>query len=142
MSTHVGRSWDGPGDIEATCPCPKAPCGLIDRDNVSDECDQHPYEHMKSIRTRHSADDCPGVGRDVVVAMARTYAARNEIIREAMTEAEGYYSVGLLDAIDEYRAAVEHEAAERILSAPFRDHMLQPHQRRAAANLIDPKESK
>ncbi len=111
---HIGRSFGGGGHIEAACPCPLEPCGLVDRDKVSDECDQHPPTACKTMRSRHPADACPGVGRDVVVAIGKTERARGELIAQAATEEEGYVSVSLLDAIDDYRAAVEHEAAERI----------------------------
>ncbi|MFE6494106.1 hypothetical protein [Streptomyces sp. NPDC057748] len=136
MGTHIGRSWDGPGDIEAMCPCPKGPCGLVDRDTVDETCEQHPTSRMKTIRTRHSAEDCPGVGRVVVVAMKRTYEAREAVIREAMSEAEGYYSIGLLDALDGYRVAVEHEAAERIRAHSFAAHETDGAD--AAADFVDP----
>ncbi|MFE7399592.1 hypothetical protein [Streptomyces sp. NPDC057557] len=116
MGIHIGRSWDGPGDIEATCPCPKAPCGLVDRDNLNEDCEQHPPTRHKTIRTRHSADECPGVGRDVGVAVVRTYAARQAIVdAAAMGEPAGWVNASLFDAVDEYRAAVEYEAAKRIL---------------------------
>lgn len=114
MSRHFGRGWDGPCHLEALCPCPKAPCGLVDRDDMSDECKQHPPENMKTIRTGHPTDECPGVGRDVVVAMGRTIRAREAVVKAAGEWDGVYFSFDLDDAIDEYRSAVEHEAAERI----------------------------
>ncbi|MCM2391734.1 hypothetical protein [Streptomyces albipurpureus] len=114
MNRHIGRSWGGPGDCEALCPCPKAPCGLVDFDNVDEECEQHPPFRCKTIRTGHLPEDCPGVGRDVVVAMKRTIEARRAVVAAA-DEWDGVcFSFELDDAIDEYRATVEHEAAERI----------------------------
>jgi hypothetical protein len=112
---HIGRSFNGPGHIEATCPCDLAPCGLVDTDNVSDECDQHPPTACKTMRSGHSAEDCPEIGRDVVVAMGKTEAAHQAVIdAAAMGEPEGTVNFSLFGALDEYRAAVEHEAAERI----------------------------
>ncbi|MEU3285600.1 hypothetical protein [Streptomyces longwoodensis] len=113
--THIGRSFGGPGHIEATCPCDLAPCGLVDTDSVSNECDQHPPTACKTIRTGHPAEDCPGTGRDVVVAMGTTEAAQQAVIdAAAMGEPAGTVNFSLFGALDDYRAAVEHEAAERI----------------------------
>jgi hypothetical protein len=112
---HIGRSFDGPGHIEATCPCELTPCGLVDTENVNDECDQHPPVAGRTIRTGHPAENCPGVGRAVVVAMGKTEAARQSVIdAAAMGEPEGTVNLSLFFALDNYRAAVEHEAAERI----------------------------
>ncbi|MFF6928341.1 hypothetical protein [Streptomyces californicus] len=141
MGAHIGRSWDGPGDVEALCPCPKAPCGLVDVDNVSDECTQHPPLRCKTIRTGHPEDDCPEIGRDVVVAMKRTAETRQAVVdAAAMGEPEGCVNASLFDAIDDYRAAVEHEAAERIRNSErlrdyTDDHMGDCN---AAADAIDP----
>lgn len=112
---HIGRSFAGPGHIEATCPCPLEPCGLVDTEKAVDECDQHPPAACKTMRTGHPSEDCPGIGRAVVVAMGKTEAARQAVIdTAAMGEPEGWVNASLFDAIDAYRAAVEHEAAERI----------------------------
>ncbi|MGV9546834.1 hypothetical protein [Streptomyces ardesiacus] len=112
---HIGRSFDGGGHIEAACPCPLEPCGLVDRGKVSDKCDQHPPAACKTMRTGHPAESCPGVGRDVVTAMGKTEAARYAILDAAAMDAPGgWVNASILDAIDDYRAAVEHEAAERI----------------------------
>jgi hypothetical protein len=140
MGVHIGRSWNGPGDVEALCPCPKAECGLVDVDNMSDACEQHPPMRGKTIRTGHPADDCPGIGRDVVVAMARTAKARQDVIDAAALEAEGFISPDLLDAIDEYRAAVEHEAAEAIRNSEYLRSFTDDHMNDCseAADFIDP----
>jgi hypothetical protein len=58
IAYHVGRSWTG-HDIEDNCPCPKAPCGLVDVQNVADECEHHPVLRAKSMRQGHPAEDCP-----------------------------------------------------------------------------------
>lgn len=58
IAYHVGRSWTG-HEIEDGCPCPQAPCGLVDvRDAVSD-CGHHPVLRAKSMRQGHRAADCP-----------------------------------------------------------------------------------
>lgn len=64
---HIGRSWtDTP--LEDACPCVKAACGLVPRNQVSPECDQHPPTACKTIRQSHRAGDCPGKRWDVVYA--------------------------------------------------------------------------
>ncbi|PPS86437.1 hypothetical protein [Streptomyces sp. MH60] len=112
---HIGRSWGGGGHLEAACPCPLELCGLVDLDKVSDECDQHSPAAGKTTRTGHRSGDCPGVGRDVVVAIGRTAVAHQAVIDAACLESSsGYVNASILGALDDYRAAVEHEAAERI----------------------------
>lgn len=59
-ATHIGRSWPGATPIEDACPCPKEPCGLVDREKAHPDCPDHPMERMKSVRQSHSAADCPG----------------------------------------------------------------------------------
>ena len=55
---HFGRSW-WPGKwIEAECPCPKAPCGLVRGDEWAEECDQHNPEFFKTMREIHHEDRC------------------------------------------------------------------------------------
>ncbi|HLL34197.1 MAG TPA: hypothetical protein VK545_09960 [Streptomyces sp.] len=137
---HIGRSFGGGGHIEATCPCPLEPCGLIDTEKVVDECGQHPPARCKTMRTGHPAEDCPGVGRDVVIAIGKTEAARQAVIEAASMEPEGFVNASILGALDDYRAAVEHEAAERIRNSKrlrdyTDDHMGDCN---AAADLIDP----
>lgn len=65
MSFHIGRSWSG-HFLEDTCPCPKAPCGLVNVDQADPACPEHPAERSKSIRQSHPASECPG--RAVVLA--------------------------------------------------------------------------
>lgn len=55
---HYGRSFSGPGPIEASCPCPKELCGLVQ--TPSPECDQHSFASPRTIRVMHMAQDCPG----------------------------------------------------------------------------------
>lgn len=52
---HWGRAW-APSDIEAKCPCPKAPCGYVIRDQESPDCDQH--NGNRTMRGGHSAERC------------------------------------------------------------------------------------
>jgi len=55
---HVGRAWTGTR-IEDECPCPKAPCGLVDTSQTDPACEHHPVVRGKSIRQGHPADECP-----------------------------------------------------------------------------------
>ncbi len=57
---HMGRSWTG-HPLEDECPCGKAPCGLVDSEQISPECNQHPAAMVKTMRQIHPADECPGV---------------------------------------------------------------------------------
>lgn len=60
-SDHVGRSFPGMrNDIEAACPCPKAPCGLVVQDEITEACGQHHWSAAKTMRQSHPADACPG----------------------------------------------------------------------------------
>jgi hypothetical protein len=54
---HVGRSWTG-HDIEDRCPCPKAPCGLVEQRSLTGGCDEH--NGRQTMRQGHAADRCPG----------------------------------------------------------------------------------
>ncbi|MFD6361854.1 hypothetical protein ACFWFX_18680 [Streptomyces roseolus] len=139
MSHHIGRSWGGPGHLEALCPCPLAPCGLVDRDNLDPECQQHPVGRMKTIRTGHAAEDCPGFGVSLTEAIGDTELARIAVLDVAASEDADHGD--FLDALDAFRAAVEHEAAERIRHWEREAQTLLPLERgaaRGAANLIDP----
>lgn len=137
---HIGRSFDGPGHIEATCPCDLAPCGLVDTENVNDQCDQHPPSAGKTMRIGHSAEDCPEIGRDVVVAIGKTEIARQAVIDSAVMEPEGFVNASILGALDDYRAAVEHEAAEWIRNSERLRSYTDGHMSDCfeAANEIDP----
>lgn len=57
---HIGRHWDGAGETELHCPCPKQPCGLVLFGAESPVCGQHQVE--KTMRTMHRAKHCPGGG--------------------------------------------------------------------------------
>lgn len=59
---HLGRSWPGQGTpLEDNCPCPKTACGLVADTSVHPDCDQHPFQHAKTMRTIHPADQCPEI---------------------------------------------------------------------------------
>jgi hypothetical protein len=60
MSFHIGRSWSG-HPLEDECPCPKAPCGLVDVDRTDPACEHHPPERCKTVRQSHPASECPDV---------------------------------------------------------------------------------
>lgn len=55
---HVGRHWLGPGEFEASCPCHKAECGLVD--DVDEFCSEHGPIFAKTMRTTHHERDCKG----------------------------------------------------------------------------------
>ncbi|MGW0468314.1 hypothetical protein ACWDX6_24065 [Streptomyces sp. NPDC003027] len=139
MGHHISRSWDGGGHLEASCPCPLAPCGMVDRDAVDPACMQHPPERCKTMRSGHAPADCPGYGAGVVRAIGKTEAAWLTVFDVARSEDND--DGDLYDALNEYRAAVEHEAAERIRDWERGARTLMPLERGAArgsANLIDP----
>lgn len=69
MGHHIGRHWpnayiaEGRGasdhpTIEAECPCPREPCGLIEESKVHPDCNQHKMN--KTIRSSHDSEKCPG----------------------------------------------------------------------------------
>ncbi|MEU2180257.1 hypothetical protein [Streptomyces thermolilacinus] len=55
---HIGRSWTG-HEIEDNCPCPKAPCGLVPQDQVTETCREHHWSTAPTIRQSHPATHCP-----------------------------------------------------------------------------------
>lgn len=54
---HIGRSWTG-HHLEDTCPCPKAPCGLVPLRTATEGCREHHWSAAKSIRQSHPASAC------------------------------------------------------------------------------------
>lgn len=58
MKYHIGRSFEGTV-LEDTCPCPKAPCGLVIAAEIVKDCAQHSLAAMKTIRQVHLEDNCP-----------------------------------------------------------------------------------
>ncbi|MCF0086656.1 MULTISPECIES: hypothetical protein [unclassified Streptomyces] len=77
--THLGRSFRGMSpDIETACPCPKAACGLVIREQVTKKCREHHVSAAKTIRQTHTADQCPGAPQPedpAAVALAPLEAA-------------------------------------------------------------------
>jgi hypothetical protein len=58
---HISRSFPSTGTpLEDNCPCPQEPCGHVRRDRVVDECQQHPISRMKTLRSVHTPEECPG----------------------------------------------------------------------------------
>ncbi|MER7195412.1 hypothetical protein [Streptomyces flaveolus] len=60
---HIGRTFPGMStDIEVACPCPKAPCGFVVQEQVSEHA-QHHWSAAKTMRQSHSARECPARAR-------------------------------------------------------------------------------
>lgn len=57
--THFGRSFGGPGDMEKSCPCVKASCGLVTSTGIVKRCEQHNPVYTQTIRIAHKAHECP-----------------------------------------------------------------------------------
>lgn len=55
---HIGRSFVG-HPLEDECPCGKAPCGLVDSEQIHPDCPQHPIGAAKTMRQMHVAANCP-----------------------------------------------------------------------------------
>jgi hypothetical protein len=53
----MGRSWSGTR-LEDDCPCGKAPCGLVDSEQIDPECDQHSFGAAKTMRQMHEPNSC------------------------------------------------------------------------------------
>lgn len=93
QTTHIGRSFRGmTNDIEAACPCPKAPCGLVVQEQTTEACDQHHWSAAKTMRQSHPGDQCP--------------AERSSL--DAAREALRGFSLrpGFVDAVERFEAAV------------------------------------
>lgn len=71
MGMHLGRHWPHTykarargtelhETIEEQCPCPVEPCGCVDSDKASPDCEHHSGLSEKTMRWMHDADDCPG----------------------------------------------------------------------------------
>jgi len=57
----MGRQWTG-HEIEDQCPCPKAPCGLVDVSQGLPDCEQHNPTNpflARTMRQMHTAEHCP-----------------------------------------------------------------------------------
>lgn len=77
-TSHWSRHWDGPGELEYRCPCPKAPCGMVARDNVDPSCSQHPVARTKTCRSSHQPEDCPGPPGDVITGYPDHYIVNGD----------------------------------------------------------------
>lgn len=55
---HIGR-WSDGHQLEDACPCPKAPCGLVIRQQAI--CEEHALTAGKAMRQGHPATHCPGI---------------------------------------------------------------------------------
>jgi hypothetical protein len=55
---HLSRSFAGPDQFTADCPCPVAPCGFAMVSPVN--CPQHSPSAAKTIRSWHAATECTG----------------------------------------------------------------------------------
>ncbi|GGS81802.1 hypothetical protein [Streptomyces griseoviridis] len=142
-SLHIGRSFPGmTPDIEAACPCPKALCGLVIQDQVTEACGQHHWSAAKTMRQTHPADQCPGAVASAGQAPATGQAALRQLAADALRpwllgadEADVEYAAdAVLDAVlptaadqTAVRAAALREGAEAIAThpGPHRDD-LQP----------------
>lgn len=80
---HFGRSFGGAGHLEESCPCPKAPCGLVVMNEWDPACEQHPPERVKTIRSSHSPEECPELCRTEDGTAAETVV---QSVMESLTE--------------------------------------------------------
>lgn len=63
VMTHIGRAWAG-HKLENECPCVKEDCGLVNFENIDENCPQHAIEAGKTMRQYHSDSDCPALIED------------------------------------------------------------------------------
>lgn len=77
---HMGRSWAG-CDIEDSCPCVQASCGLVVSGQRDPSCTQHTSD--KSIRQQHSEEDCPAV-RSVLSPEERAVFDARRAVHESL----------------------------------------------------------
>lgn len=75
---HWSRHWDGPGELEYRCPCPKAPCGMAVRGDHDPACEQHAPERTKTQRSGHEPGDCPGPSGDVITGFPDHYIVNGD----------------------------------------------------------------
>ncbi|WP_221763139.1 hypothetical protein [Streptomyces sp. WAC 04229] len=117
---HIGRSFPGMGtDIEDACPCPKAPCGLVVLDEVTEACDQHHWSAAKTMRQGHPADQCPAAGlpaitdqtADVTPPPALTeegrLRARVEVLEEDADRDQGLAATGARCLLQGHQGQIE-----------------------------------
>lgn len=80
---HVGRNWTG-HVTEDACPCPKQPCGLVDTEDTSPDCTQHPFGRSKTMRQGHPADACPGNPEDRWIVKVRRPGGGESVLSEPL----------------------------------------------------------
>lgn len=76
--SHWSRHWDGPGELEYRCPCPKAPCGMVVRGDHAAGCEQHAPEATRTQRSGHEPDECPGYPEDVITGYPDHYIVNGD----------------------------------------------------------------
>lgn len=60
VDTHIARGW-GSDPFTPDCGCVKLPCGHVSFREANEKgCAQHSIGAMKTIRSSHPADRCPG----------------------------------------------------------------------------------
>jgi hypothetical protein len=73
MGMHIGRSW-ADQHLEISCPCPKAPCGLVNMEwrNAPEGiyCEQHDPAEARTMRQIHDDAHCPAVDHAISEAAA------------------------------------------------------------------------
>ncbi|MFJ6073664.1 hypothetical protein ACIQFU_22955 [Streptomyces sp. NPDC093065] len=112
---HIGRSFRGMAtDIEAACPCPKAPCGLVIQDEVTEACDQHHWSSAKSMRQSHPADECPAVPAVPLPSADQTTPTQRPGLRDEIVNA-----LGQIDAVPP--VAHRREQADHVLTVLYRE---------------------
>lgn len=93
----MSRHWKGPGELEHTCPCPKAVCGMVPlREAV---CEQHDPRYAMTLRSGHRADHCP---------------AREGENQVGRCEFEGCYQAAQYEVVPEYGLMVKIEVCKGI----------------------------
>ncbi|MEV5368964.1 hypothetical protein AB0N12_06325 [Streptomyces albogriseolus] len=121
---HIGRSFPGmTADIEAACPCPKAPCGLVIQDEVTEACGQHHWTAAKTMRQSHPADECPAAV-SAAVAPPTTQAA-DEIRDQLLHAIDHAYTTGVLGygSPEDLLAAYDTSRTPATSRAALRDHI-------------------
>lgn len=76
--SHWSRHWEGPGELEYRCPCPKAPCGMVVRGDHAEGCEQHAPEATRTQRSGHEPDACPGYPEDVITGYPDHYIVNGD----------------------------------------------------------------
>jgi hypothetical protein len=120
---HIGRSFPGmAADIEAACPCPKAPCGLVVQDEVTAACGQHHWSAAKTIRQSHSASECPAAtaaeAAPSVVSVGALARVLADLDHETAPDEHPAWDQLDVHGVIRYRTRAEHVLARLPLAAP------------------------